>query len=146
MAKYLIVANQTLGNPRLTTQLHALADQDPGVEFTLVVPATPVRDKFLRRGTEEASKAAALKRIAHAKATFAKHGIEITETMVGPASPVDAVAEQMQGGAKFAGVVISTLPRESSQWLKAKVPEVIESQFGVPVYHLSAPASWTIGP
>jgi hypothetical protein len=86
------------------------------------------------------------KRIAEAKATLVAHGIGFTETVIGPPSPVEAVAEHLRKGGRAAGVVLSTLPGESSRWRKADVLQTIESRFGMPVYHVTAPASWTMGP
>lgn len=40
----------------------------------------------------------------------------------------------------------STLPGEVSRWQKSGVPRTIESQFQLPVYHVTAPAAWTLGP
>jgi hypothetical protein len=51
MAKYLVVAHETVTNPELLDQLRALQKDDEQAEFVLLVPATPVRH-LLRRGDE----------------------------------------------------------------------------------------------
>lgn len=146
MAKYLVLANQTLGNPTLVAQLEGLARQDPSARFVLVVPATPIRHLLGRARTADGAHAAAAKRADRARNLLTSHGLTVVETRIGPESPVDAVAEVLQTDPDFAGVVVSTLPGEISRWQKAHVPQTIESQFQLPVHHVTAPAAWTIGP
>lgn len=145
MSKYLVVANRTLGNPALVRQLQALADMNPRAEFVLLVPRAPIRVRLFPR-LFAGTRVVAPKRIAKAKATLTAQGIGFTETVIGSPSPAEAVAEHLLTGCEAPGVVLSTLPGESSRWLKANVPQTIQSRFGMPVYQVTAPASWTMGP
>lgn len=146
MSRYLVVANQTVTNPRLVHQLQSLCQQDAGAEFVLLVPATPVRDLFFRRGSDERAEAVARKHAEKARTCFAKEGISLLEARIGGAEPVDAVEQELRGDPDYAGVVVSTLPGEHSRWLKMGLPRAVESRFGVPVIHVEAPVTWTEGP
>ena len=146
MPTYLVVANQTVSNPRLISQLQALCRKDSGAEFDLLVPATPVRNLLFRRGTDDKAETVARKRISKAKALFAQEGITLNDADVGSGDPIAAVEQRLQTRDDYAAVIISTLPGESSQWLRIRLPQTIESTCDVPVYHVESPAAWTYGP
>lgn len=146
MPRYLVVANQTVSNPRLISELQALCREDSGAEFVLLVPATPVRSLLFRRGTDEKAETVARKRISRAKALFAKEGITLTDAHVGSGDPIAAVEHSLRAEDDYAAVVISTLPGESSQWLKMQLPQTVKSKFDVPVFHVESPPAWTYGP
>ena len=42
----------------------------------------------------------------------------------------------------YAGFVISTLAQETSRWLKEDLPERLQTKYGLPVHHVSAPADF----
>ena len=44
MARYLVVAHQTVTSPELLKVVRGVRDQDAEAEFVLLVPATPVPD------------------------------------------------------------------------------------------------------
>ena len=146
MPRYLVVANQTVGNPRLISELQALCRKDSGAEFDLLVPATPVRNLLFRRGTDDKAETVARKRITKAKALFAKEGITLTAADVGSGDAIAAVEQSLRADDDYAAVVISTLPGESSQWLRLRLPQTIRSTFDLPVHHVEAPPAWTYGP
>src|SRR4028119_2061731 len=132
MPRYLVVANQTVSNPRLISELQALCRQDSGAEFDLLVPATPVRSLLFRRGTDDKAETVARKRISKAKVLFAQEGITLTDADVGSGDPIVAVEQRLQAGDDYSAVVISTPPGESSQWMRMRLPQTIESKFDVP--------------
>ena len=66
-------------------------------------------------------------------------------TRVGAASPVDAVDDELQANPGYAGVVISTLPKEKSRWLRMDLPRTVESRHHLPVYHVQAQPEWSVG-
>jgi hypothetical protein len=69
----------------------------------------------------------------------------VAGTRVGAASPVDAVDDELQANPGYAGVVISTLPKEKSRWLRMDLPRTVESRHRLPVYHVQAHPEWTVG-
>jgi hypothetical protein len=144
MAKYLVVAHETVTNPELIDQLRAIEKDDEQAEFILLVPATPVRH-LLRRGDEHDAEVVAGKRADRARSAFAREGIRLAATRVGAASPTDAVDDELRDNPGYAGVVISTLPKEKSRWLRMDLPRTVESRHRLPVYHVEARPEWTIG-
>ena len=144
MAKYLVVAHETVTNPQLIDQLRAIQKDDAQAEFVLLVPATPVRH-LLRRVREHDAEVVAGKLADRARSMFAKKGVQLAGTQVGAASPLDAVDDELQANPGYAGVVISTLPKEKSRWLRMDLPRTVESRHRLPVYHVQAHPEWTVG-
>lgn len=145
MAKYLVVAHETVTNPRLIAQVQAVTQQDPQAQFVLLVPATPVRHLLFRWGGDRNAEAVAHKRVEKGRAVFAKKGVDLVDARVGPGSPVDAIDEEVRAHPDYAGFVISTLPAEKSRWLQMDLPRRVESTYHLPVYHVEAPLDWTAG-
>jgi hypothetical protein len=144
MAKYLVVAHETVTNPELLDQLRAIQEDDQQAEFVLLVPATPVRH-LLRRGDEHDAEVVAAKRADRARSMFAREGVHVAGTRVGAASPVDAVDNELWDNPGYAGVIISTLPKEKSRWLRMDLPRTVESRHRLPVYHVQARPEWSFG-
>jgi hypothetical protein len=144
MARYLVVAHQTVTNPELLKQVEAVQQQDEEAEFVLLVPATPVRHLF-RRGDEHDAEVAARKLADRAREMFARKGVELSDARVGAQSPVDAIDDEVQAHPGYAGFIISTLPQEHSRWLRMDLPRTVEGKYGLPVHHVVAPQEWTVG-
>lgn len=119
MARYLLVAHQTAERKELLNAAKQLASEDPNVEFTLLVPATPVGD--LLTWEEGETKDVARARAMSAKAELHRHGIELVGVKVGDADPVNAVDDEFLAGGRYDGIVISTLPPGISRWIKMDV-------------------------
>lgn len=142
MARYLVVAHQTVTNPALATKCLAVQDEDPEAEFVLLVPATPVHHLLFLRGDEGDAAIAAYKLADRGRAMFAKHGIKLSDARVGAESPVDAIDEEVKANPGYAGFIISTLPRETSRWLRMDLPRTVGSKYHRPVYHVLAERDW----
>ena len=145
MARYLVVAHQTVTNPELLKQVRSVKEKDEQAEFVLLVPATPVRHLLFLRGDERDARAAAEKLAAKARAVFARHGVDLRDAKVGAESPVAAIEEEVAADPNYAGFIISTLPRERSRWLRMDLPQIVESKYGKPVYHVLAAPEWSPG-
>ena len=100
---------------------------------------------LLRRGDEHDAEVVAGKRADKARSMFAKKGVHLADTRVGAASPVDAVDDELRDNPGYAGVVISTLPKEKSRWLRMDLPRTVESRHRLPVYHVQARPEWSVG-
>jgi hypothetical protein len=144
MARYLVVAHQTATSPELLARVDELRAQDPQAEFVLLVPATPVRHLLRRRSDEHDADTAAHRLVERARARFARRGTPLADARVGASSPVDAVDEEIRGHPGYAGVVVSTLPKEKSRWLRLDLPRVIAAQHGLPVHHVVAEREWSL--
>jgi hypothetical protein len=145
MARYLVVAHETVTNPELLKQVRAVGEQDEEAEFVLLVPATPVRHLLFRRGDEHDAEVTARKLADRARTLFAKRGIELRDARVGAPDPVEAIDAEVQANPGYAGFVISTLPKEKSRWLRMDLPRTVRSKYELPVYHVVAPRDFTLG-
>ena len=141
MGRYLVVAHETVGNPLLLRELSRIADQDPGSEFILLVPATRVRHLRFRRGTEQDAFVIAGELADRARTMMADH-VNLVDARVGPESPLQAIEDEMRQHPGYTGFVISTLPQETSRWLRMDLPGTVESTYGLPVRLVSAPPEW----
>jgi hypothetical protein len=145
MSRYLVVAHETVTNPQLLDQVRSVSREDPQAEFVLLVPATPVRHLVFRRRSDEEPHVVARRLAEKAKAMFTKKGINLVDTRVGPESPVEAIDQEVSAHPDYAGFVISTLPKETSRWLRLNLPRTVETKYGRPVYHVQAPLDWSAG-
>jgi len=132
VARYLIVANQTLSGDQLIERVRRLCSEGP-CSFHVVVPATHTKDQAFY--TEGGSQAVAEKRLETALERFRALGPEV-DGEVGDASPMLAVRDCLMTGG-YDGVILSTLPPGASRWLKQALPHRLERTFGVPVVHLT---------
>jgi hypothetical protein len=144
MSRYLVVAHQTVTNPELLDEVKALAARDERAEFVLLVPATPVRHLLYRRESAGDAQQAASKLADKARKRFAKSGVHLVDARVGAESPDEAIEQELQAHPGYAGIVISTLPRESSRWLSMDLPGKAR-RYGLPVHVVQAPPGWSAG-
>ena len=133
MARYLIVANQTLAADQLMERLRQL-ESEGACSFHVVVPATHPRDQASY--TEGASHAVAERRLTAALERFRALGYE-ADGEVGDSSPMLAVRDCFIADNLYDGVIVSTLPPGASRWLKQDLPHRLERTFGLPVTHVT---------
>jgi hypothetical protein len=129
--KILVVANQTVGGAKLLETVRARAGEGD-VSFALVVP----RNRPPSGGIiyDDAVRHAAEVRLSLAKQFMTQEGIRI-EGDVGDEDPYTAA---MDGIALYNPdeVIVSTLPRTSSGWLRRDLVERISDDSGLPVEHV----------
>jgi hypothetical protein len=123
----------------LLKQLKKIAEEDQSAEFTLLVPATPVRHLLFGHGTEQKAEAVARERAEKARKVFEKNHVNLVDTRVGCESPGEAIDDEIKANPGYAGFVISTLTKEKSRWLRLDLPALLQSKYGLPVRHLEAP-------
>jgi hypothetical protein len=124
-AHVLVVATVTATSDDLLAALRERAHRGSvPVDFTLVMPAS---------GPEES---ATQPRLEEALARWREEGLK-AEGTIGDADPVQAVAEICKPG-KFDEVIVSTLPGQTSRWLRTDVPYRIGALTDLPVTHIVA--------
>jgi hypothetical protein len=131
MKKVLVVANQTIGGSKLLETVRERAAAGD-VSFALVVPrGRPPHGGIIY---DDAVRHAAEVRLSLAKQFLAREDIAI-EGEVGDEDPFTAA---MDGIALYNPdeVIVSTLPRTSSGWLRRDLVERIAQDSGLPVEHL----------
>jgi hypothetical protein len=133
-AKILVVANRTADAAELIADLRRRAARSPAA-FTLLVPAVP-------RGLAWAAdmKAGAPEAGPRAEAGARRMrlaGLEVDETIVGDPDPLAAIADAL-ASARFDEVIVSTLPRGVSRWLRLSLPQRLRRMTQVPIHHVTA--------
>jgi len=133
-AEILVVANRTAGSAELLEALKARAAQGP-VKFHLLVPSTPHGVAWaadMHSGGSEAEEHVRL-----AVERLRSEGLEVDDGKVGDPDPVAAV-EDAVNFREFDEIIVSTLPKHLSKWLKLDLPHRVERVTGKPVTHVSA--------
>ena len=146
MARYLIVANQTIGGEELTAKLDELTSAGSSA-FVFLVPVTdsegtqqwdfPPIDRHIP-DAHGIARALAEGRLEHELARLRRSGIEVRGEII-DANPVDRAKELLREE-QFDAVVVSTLPRRLSRWLIRDLPHRIASASDVPVTHVEGNA------
>lgn len=137
MKRYLVVAHKTLGGSHLVEHLHQLREEDPTCRFHLLVPEQHPHGHAWTDG--EVQRAAA-QRLAEVLESMAEMGIGATGE-VGDSNPVYAIGTVLrrEGDDAFTGIVLSTLPKATSHWLRNRVPRRIAQAYPqIPLTHLVA--------
>ena len=144
MARYLVVAHETVTSPELLKVVRGIGKQDSGAEFVLLVPATPVRHLLFRRGDEHDAETTARKRAERGRTVFTRKGVPLDDVRIGAADPVQAIDDEVTGHPGYAGFVISTLPAEKSRWLRMDLPGAVRAKYGLPVHHVVAALEFSL--
>ncbi len=125
-AHVLVVATVTAASDDLLAALgERVRRSSVPVDFTLVMPAS---------GPEPAE--AMVPRLQSALERWSAAGLK-AEGVIGDADPVQAVAEVCKPG-RFDEVIVSTLPGQTSRWLRWDVPYRIGALTDLPVTHVVA--------
>jgi hypothetical protein len=128
---YLVVANQTLGGPKLRDEITKRLTAGPS-SFYVLVPNTriaayePAGLAPMPDTTEEAQH-----RLDQLLANLHNLGVK-AEGALGDANPLKAIAEVL-ASRQFDEVLLSTLPHHVSKWLRMDLPHRVQRRFGLPV-------------
>ena len=134
-AHVLVVANRTADSDELLAALDERAQRGPA-RFTLLVPATPHGVAWAADMNSGSTEATA--HMQHALQRLRDAGLEVVDGVVGDPDPVGAVQDLLNAGGRFDEVVVSTLHRHLSRWLKLDLPSRVERSTGLPVTHVEA--------
>ncbi|MBV9212248.1 MAG: hypothetical protein JOZ25_01235, partial [Actinobacteria bacterium] len=121
-------------SPELIAALRGRADRGE-VKFHLLVPATPhgvawAADMHSAGSEAEGHVRAAVERLR-------AEGLEVDDGKVGDPDPVAAVQDAVNFR-EFDEIIVSTLPKHVSKWLKLDLPHRVERVTGKPVTHVTA--------
>ena len=138
MASYLLVAHQTAESPELREQVTEIVREDRGAQFVLLVPATPVGLLPAVGGEGRTAVQVARWRGSRARALLEEVGARVTAVRIGSYDPLVAVEEELRAG-DYSTVVISTLPRGLSRWMRVDLPRKVARRFpNVKMVHVTA--------
>jgi hypothetical protein len=150
MRRYLVVANQTLQTAELRDELRKKISAGP-CSFVVIVPDTNAAQydavaaggvlpqpgvwwwatQYARPATDEEATAQARQRLSLMLAGLARLGVSV-EGHLGSSSPLEAI-EKVLADDQFDEIIVATLPRRVSRWLRADLPHQAGRRFGLPV-------------
>jgi hypothetical protein len=132
--RVLVIANRTADSPDLIEALGRRLGKE-STSFTLLVPAVP---HGLSWATDmKAGWSAAITRAEAVSQRIRASGIALEEVIVGDPDPFAAAGDVLHVGS-FAEVIVSTLPRGISSWLKLGLAARLSRAFEIPVTEVSA--------
>ena len=126
-AHVIVLANRTAAAPELIEALVHRGERGP-IQATLVMPAA---------GPGTAARAAAKERLNAALDAWHAAGIERCEGVVCDPVPLEALTE-VWDPMRHDEVIVSTLPGQSSRWIRADLPHTVARYTGVSVMHVVA--------
>lgn len=132
-ARVLVVANRTAMSDELMEAVVRRVEKGPA-EFFLVVPSTPRGASWMtdmNAGNTDAEQS-----LQGALARWKDAGIEAMGR-TGDPDPLAATTDAMNDG-EFDEVIVSTLPKHVSKWLRLDLPHKVAHATGLPVEHVSA--------
>jgi hypothetical protein len=150
MRRYLVVANQTLQAAELRDELRKRISTGP-CSFFVIVPATKAAQYdpvaagaelpqpgmwwwatyYARPASDEEATAQARERLNLMLDGVAELGARV-EGALGSSDPLEAI-EKACADRQFDEIIVTTLPRHVSRWLRADLPHQTERRFGLPV-------------
>jgi len=95
VASYLLVANETAESQELLHAVSEIHAEDPGAEFVIVVPATPLNLLQQFEGTAKSARGLAAQRAQSTRQKLESLGIRIRSTRVGNWDPYVAIEEEL---------------------------------------------------
>jgi hypothetical protein len=131
-ARVLVVANRTAECPELLDALRTRTMQGP-CEFTLLVPSTPHGIAWagdMHAGGDEAEQ--------HRRAfvdELRTEGLNVGDAKVGDPDPLAAIQDECNFS-EYDELIVSTLPRHVSKWLRVDLPRKAQAATGLPVTHI----------
>jgi hypothetical protein len=132
--RVLVIANRTADSPDLIEALRRRPAEE-GTSFTLLVPAVPHGLSWA--ADMKAGWSAAITRAEAASKRMRSSGITLEDVVVGDPDPFAAAGDVLHS-ADFAEVIVSTLPRGVSKWLRLGLADRLRRAFEIPVTQVSA--------
>jgi hypothetical protein len=126
-AHVIVLANRTAAAPELIEALVHRSERGP-IQATLVMPAA---------GPGSADRAAAKQRMETALEAWRSAGVERCDGVVCDPVPLEALAE-VWDPMRHDEVIVSTLPGQSSKWIRSDLPHAVARYTGVSVLHVVA--------
>jgi len=127
-AHVIVLANRTAAAPELIEALVHRGERGP-IHATLVMPAS---------GPGAAARTECQARLDQTLEAWRAAGIEHCDGFVGDPIPHEALSE-VWDPMRYDEVIVSTLPGQSSKWIRSDLPHAVARYTGVSVLHVVAP-------
>lgn len=158
MARYLVVADETLGGQELLDEVRGRAEDGTAVVHVLVpasyaagepqaptgvaaggtTSTTPAMDPGVDEDDTDAARRSAFDRMKEAVARFEEVGAD-ADGEVGDPDPRVAVANVIEAHGSFDEILVATPPASVSKWVKMDLASQLERDHDIPVTHVEAP-------
>jgi len=132
MPYVLVLANETIGGAKLLETVRERAARGDDVRFHVVVPQT--RPRHGNVIYDDVVRDSAQVRVDLALEFMRNEGIQ-GDGEVGDGDPLNAVKDAVHEHG-IDEIIVSTLPSESSGWLRRDLPERLREETGLPVEHV----------
>jgi len=132
MPNVLVLANETIGGAKLLDAVRDRAGRGDDVVFHVVVPQT--RPRHGNVIYDDVVRDSAQVRVDLALEFMSNEGIKGAGS-VGDGDPLNAVKDAVAEHG-IDEIIVSTLPSESSGWLRRDLPERLREETGLPVEHV----------
>ena len=129
----LVIAGRSADSPTLGTALQLFAAATP-TKFTLLVPAVP--HGFAWATDMSAGWPEATTRAERAARRLRARGLDLEETIVGDPDPIAAVGDVLHCR-RFDELIVVTLPRGVSSWLKLGLPGRLRRVTELPITRIT---------
>ncbi|MFN8162934.1 MAG: hypothetical protein U0R26_03715 [Solirubrobacterales bacterium] len=131
--RILVVANRTADSPELIAGLRRRGTETPA-RYTLLVPAVPWGLAWA--ADMKAGWAVAIARAEAAAERIRRSGLGFDGAIVGDPDPLAAVGDVLHAR-EFDEVIVSTLPRGISRWLRLSLPSRLRRATDLPVTQMT---------
>jgi hypothetical protein len=130
----LVVANRTLGDPKLRAELRERAAG--GSDLRILAPILVSRVRYVASDVDRELREAR-KRLADALSWATGEGITATGVVGDPLTAFNAIEDELRRYTP-AEVIVSSLPAGKSNWLETGIIEQLREELEVPVTHVVA--------
>jgi hypothetical protein len=143
MARYLLVAHQTITDPLVLRRAKELLAGDPAAAFTILVPEAHVEHPLVC--DEVATREAARVRAREAATMLRRAGIQVLRVETGDTNPLRAIQDELLFHPnEHDAIVLSTFAPGVSRWLRMDLATRLSGQHLLPVFHVyeGGEATW----
>lgn len=135
MARYLIVAHQTVSSAELQSQVAELVTEDPAAEFAILVPELPAPNFTWEGETVDVAKQRAEATKAQLEDTT---GARVIRAVAGTSDALQAISDELAGQPAYDTLIVCTLPPGISRWLRLDLVRQAQRKFDLRVIHVVA--------
>ena len=135
MARYLVVAHQTVASAELQSKVAELVHEDADAEFAILVPALPTPNFTWEGETVDVAKQRAEAAMAQLEDTT---GARVVRAVAGTSDALQAITDELAAQPAYDIPLLCTLPPGISRWLRIDLVGQARRKFDLEVIHVVA--------